>query len=48
MTTVECHLALGAPRDVRKWHNGGSFFESWTCDNGAYLIFIDGLLAEIH
>lgn len=48
MTTVECHLALGAPRDIRKWHNGGSFFESWTCDNGAYLIFIDGLLAEIH
>ena len=48
MTTIECHLALGAPRDIRKWHNGGSFFESWTCDNGAYLIFIDGLLAEIH
>lgn len=48
MTTTECQLAIGAPRDIRKWHNGGSFFEGWTCDNGTYLIFVDGLLAEIH
>lgn len=48
MTTTECQLAIGAPRDIRKWHNGGSFFEGWTCDNGSYLIFVDGLLTEIH
>ena len=48
MTTIECHLALGSPRDIRKWHNGGSYFEGWTCDNGMYLVFIDGLLSEIH
>lgn len=48
MTPQECRLALGTPNDIRKWHNGGSFFESWACDNGQYLIFIDGLLAEIH
>lgn len=48
MSPLECRLALGTPSDIRKWHNGGSFFESWTCDNGQYLVFIDGLLAEIH
>lgn len=48
MTTEECHLALGSPRDIRKWHNGGSFFESWTYDSGRYLIFEDGLLSVIH
>lgn len=48
MTTEECHLALGPPNDIRKWHNGGSFFESWTYDNGRYLIFEDGLLSTIH
>lgn len=48
MTLDECHLALGTPRDIRKWHNGGTFFEGWTYDNGRYLIFEDGLLSVIH
>lgn len=48
MTTDECRMALGSPRDIRKWHNGGTFFEGWTYDNGRYLIFDDGLLSEIH
>lgn len=47
MTPMECHLAIGTPRDIRKWHNGGCFFESWTCDDGRYLVFVDGFLAEI-
>jgi len=48
MTIDECHLALGSPRDIRKWHNGSSFFEGWTYDNGRYYIFEDGLLSVIH
>lgn len=48
MTLEECRLALGSPRDIRKWHNGGTFFEGWTYDNGRYLIFDDGRLSEIH
>lgn len=48
MTTIECHLALGSPRDIRKWHNGGSYFEGWACDNGMYIVFVDGVLSEIH
>lgn len=48
MTLEECRMALGSPRDIRKWHNGGTFFEGWTYDNGRYLIFDDGLLSEIH
>lgn len=48
MTTIECSLAIGSPGDIRKWHNGGSYFEGWVCDNGNYLIFIDGVLSEIH
>ncbi len=48
MTTIECHLALGSPRDIRKWHNGGSYFEGWACDNGMYIVFVDGILSEIH
>lgn len=48
MTLDECHLALGSPRDIRKWHNGGSFFEGWTYDNGRYYIFEDGLLSVVH
>ena len=47
MTTTECRLAIGTPNDIKKWHNGGSFFEGWACDNGRYLIFVDGLLSEI-
>ena len=45
---VVCSLAIGTPKDIRKWHNGGSYFEGWVCDNGNYLIFIDGVLSEIH
>lgn len=48
MTIDECYLALGTPRDIRKWHNGGSFFEGWTYDNGRYLIFEDAILSVIH
>lgn len=46
MTTEECRLALGSPRDVKKGQNGAIFFEQWTFDNGAYCIFTDGLLTS--
>lgn len=46
MTLEECRLSLGSPTDLHKWHNGGSYFERWTYDNGAYLIFEDGLLSR--
>lgn len=46
MTREECRLSLGTPRDVKKGHNGSSYFEQWTYDNGAYLIFDDGLLSH--
>lgn len=46
MTTEECRLALGSPRDVKKGQNGAVFFEHWTFDNGAFCIFTDGLLTS--
>lgn len=46
MTTEECRLALGSPRDVHKGQNGAVFFEQWTFDNGAYCIFTDGFLTS--
>lgn len=46
MTTEECRLSLGSPRDVKKGQNGSSFFEQWTYDNGAYCIFTDGVLSS--
>lgn len=46
MTRDECRLALGTPSDVKKWHNNSVFFERWTYENGSYLNFEDGLLAN--
>lgn len=46
MTREECRLSVGMPRDVKKGHNGSYYYERWTFDNGAYLIFEDGVLAE--
>lgn len=46
MTRDECRLSLGAPSDLQRTHNGSYQFERWVYENGAYLIFIDGLLSE--
>ncbi len=46
MSTEECRLSLGSPRDVKKGQNGSSFFEQWTFDNGAYCLFTDGILSS--
>ncbi|MDE5750688.1 MAG: hypothetical protein K2H87_07990 [Duncaniella sp.] len=44
MSTLECRLALGAPKEVLRGHNGSYLRETWTYDNGRYLRFEDGLL----
>lgn len=46
MTTEECRLAIGSPRDIRRWQNGSTFFERWIFDNGSYCEFADGILAS--
>lgn len=44
MSTLECRLALGAPKEVIRGHNGSFLREVWSYDSGRYLRFEDGLL----
>lgn len=44
MTTLECRLALGAPKEVIRGHNGSYLRETWSYDSGRYLLFEDGVL----
>lgn len=44
MTREECRLSLGSPANVDKSAGYSSLREIWSYENGAYLIFIDGLL----
>lgn len=44
MTRDECRLSLGAPANVDRSAGYSSLREIWSYENGAYLIFIDGLL----
>lgn len=44
MTRDEARLSVGTPADIKKSNDGTSYFETWTYDNGSYLIFVDGLL----
>ncbi len=46
MTTEEALLATGTPRDVKKSHDGTSYFERWSFDNGTYIMFTDGLVSS--
>lgn len=47
MTRLECRLAWGAPATIDRGPTGGGYItEVWGYDNGAYLIFEDGLLRE--
>ncbi len=47
MTREECRLAWGAPATIDRGPTGGGYItEVWGYDNGAYLIFEDGLLRE--
>lgn len=47
MTRDECRLAWGAPSTIDRGPTGGGYItEVWGYDNGAYLIFEDGLLRE--
>lgn len=44
MTRDEARLAAGIPDDVRKGHDGTSYFEHWTYPNGSWIRFVDGLV----
>ena len=46
MTTGECRLALGAPKEVERVPTYGGVQERWIYENGTYLIFEDGLLRQ--
>lgn len=44
MTRDECRLALGNPTRIDRYQGTGLYGERWSYDNGAYLIFYDGVL----
>lgn len=46
MTRQECRLSLGAPREVDRRPGYDHVREVWSYDDGAYLIFIDGVLQD--
>ena len=46
MTPAECRLALGAPNDYLRLPSTAGMVERWVYDDGVYLIFEDGQLAN--
>ncbi|MDE7397264.1 MAG: hypothetical protein K2M98_06025 [Muribaculum sp.] len=46
MTREECRLALGSPKSVQRYNAITSLKETWTYDNGIYLLFDDGILTS--
>lgn len=44
MTTEECRLALGSPKEVDRGANNSFLLEAWLYDNGTLLLFEDGVL----
>ncbi len=46
MTREECRLALGSPKSVQRHNAITSLKETWTYDNGIYLLFDDGVLTS--
>lgn len=47
MTTLECRLALGNPKEVNRGATQSYLRETWSYENGRYLLFEDGLLKTI-
>ncbi len=46
MTRDECRLSLGAPKEIDRRPGYSGVREMWIYENGAYLIFEDGLLRD--
>lgn len=46
MTLDECRLALGSPAKVKRRADQNTLYEVWSYENGIYLRFHDGVLAE--
>lgn len=46
MTREECRLALGPPAEIDRQTTYSGIIERWTYEDGKYLIFKDGLLAD--
>ncbi len=46
MTKDECLLSLGNPSSIERVPTHGGMYEKWSYDNGVYVIFEDGLLAQ--
>lgn len=46
MTRDECRLALGSPARVERVPGATTIYERWTYENGASLIFADGILSS--
>lgn len=46
MTTEECRLALGTPKEVERGATNSFLREAWLYENGVYLLFEDGLLVR--
>lgn len=44
MTTEECRLALGSPKEIERGATNSFLREAWLYDNGVWLLFEDGLL----
>lgn len=44
MTKEECRLSLGNPDEINAGHNADETVDFWQYNNGAYLLFTDGLL----
>ena len=48
MTTEECRLAIGAPKEVDRGATNSFLREAWMYDNGRWLLFEDGRLKRFH
>ena len=48
MTTEECRLALGSPKEVERGATNSFLREAWLYDNGHWLLFEDGRLKRFH
>ena len=46
MTTEECLLALGSPKDIQRFNTSSIIRQQWVYDNGQLLVFEDGLLVS--
>ena len=46
MTKAECKLSLGNPNEVKKIPTYSGLREQWIYNSGAYLFFVDDLLAD--